>query len=167
MTNTRTILIVSLITALCTAQGAAQSSISPARAAGAMRLPEREPLRDDAPQLRTTLLKWLIDSKDVSVNVCGDVAHSLTASKAEFHTEMMMQLMFSCAAYMIEHPDSSSNTPAIYRDGTLGTLRAYDAYRAARSKASIPELDGSAALNAAGRLDSFLVVALKDCGAKQ
>ncbi len=86
---------------------------------------EQNPLHKDAKEARQWLTVWLISIPDITVKMCGrELGPARSGSK--YSSELSVQLLYSSAAYIIEHPDRAKKDRAVYQAGLEGALRMYE-----------------------------------------
>jgi hypothetical protein len=124
---------------------------------------ETDPLGDEAKRAREWLLAWLIEVPDVSVKLCGSLLGPLLESKKNYSEELVMQMMFSEAAFVIRSPTMAADDLAAYTAGIEGALRAYEAILKSKPKARWPFLDDLLQKRDAGVLRNYVVEAQKAC----
>jgi hypothetical protein len=95
---------------------------------------ETHPLASDAVEAGRELLVWLIDSPDVTVKACSGVLEPLTNSTSRYHREMLLQVVLSSGAYVIEHPDQAGDVARVAAGGLEGALNMYVALKAQQGK---------------------------------
>jgi len=123
---------------------------------------EEHPLGKQARQARSRLMEWLVSTPDVTVPYCQVLLAPLTL-EFRYAEELMNQMLFSSAAFMIENPDKADDDPAVYLAGLTGALEAYDAIVAEKPKTRIPRLDDLSAKRGTGRLARFVEEGMVSC----
>jgi hypothetical protein len=76
---------------------------------------------------RDWALKWLIAVPDITVDVCNAPFSGFMSSGYKYTPQIIGQLTFATAVFIIEHPDKSNDRGAQYVAGTEGALQAYQA----------------------------------------
>jgi len=76
---------------------------------------------------------------------------------------LVVQLMFSEAKFILEHPDKATDQHAINVAGVEGVLRTYGAMKAAKPKLAIPEFDRLVKLQESGQLVAAVDEGLAKC----
>jgi hypothetical protein len=102
---------------------------------------ETDPLNDSAKPARAWLVEFLTKVPDVNVTVCPGILGDLLGKKKDYASELVIQPMFSEAAYIIEHPEKADDEAAVHLAGVEGTLRAYEAILKVKPKAHHKSLD--------------------------
>ena len=124
---------------------------------------ERDPLSKDATAAKEWLTMWLIEVPDISVKVCGTLLGPVLESKKNYSAELVQQLMYSSAAFVIRNPNNAKDDAAVYQAGVEGSLRAYEAILTAKPKARWPFLDDLLAKRSAGQLPAYIASAMPEC----
>jgi hypothetical protein len=94
------------------------------RAVRAAALLQTDPLSATARSEREWGILWLIQVPDVSVSMC---LHPKEPRKYKFSGELTAAHMMSMAAFVIQNPAQAKDQSAMWRAGTEGMLRAYEA----------------------------------------
>ena len=95
-----------------------------ASAIEAARLLESEPFHKEAKRTREWFLLWLIEIPDVSVQMCTDYLPALYGKKNKrFEAELAIQMTYSSAAFIVEHPDQAKDKVVVNLAGLEGTLK--------------------------------------------
>ncbi len=97
-----------------------------AKAITIARLLERDPLAKDAPANRQWLLNWIIEVPDIRFKSCVDLLSSGVGNQYRYSAEVNQQIIFSAAAFKLEHPDHLRNDTGAYITGVEGALRVYE-----------------------------------------
>jgi hypothetical protein len=132
------------------------------------RLLESEPFHKDAKKARQWFTVWLIEIPDISVELCGAYLDPLVGSKKNYSSEIFTQLLFSSAAFIIEHPEQAKDRMAVNQAGLEGALKTYEAIRKEQPKATWEFLDGLIARRDKGELRAYVEeITQAKCKAKQ
>jgi hypothetical protein len=125
---------------------------------------EADPLRDDdeAKAKNTAVLRWLTESPDISVVLCGGLM-PLRDPSGPHDGALLIQLMFAQAAYQIEHPGVAPKDEAVLTAGLVGALHAYRILLAAHPEQSNPAWDQLEAAERKGALSPHVRNVLKSC----
>lgn len=86
---------------------------------------ENDPLSTQLRDDRDWLFQWLQAVPDIVVNVCVDPAEG--NGKYRYSRELLMQKMFSSAAYIMETSTRDRNDLSVEAAGVQGALKAYEA----------------------------------------
>ena len=129
----------------------------------AIEMLERDPLGKDAKTAKRWLTMWLIEIPDVSVKMCGTMLGPVLESKKNYSAELVQQMMYSSAAFIIRNPDKTNDDVAVYQAGVEGSLRAYEAILKSKPKARWPFLDDLLQKRDAGELRAFVESASEQC----
>jgi len=128
-----------------------------ATAVKAAHLLESDPLNKDAKKIREWFTLWLIQVPDISVELCSGYLKPLYEAKGKnYATEITMQMMFSSAAFMIEHPDQAKDRVAATTAGLDGALKTYESIVKEKPKAKWEFLDGLIARREKGELAAYI-----------
>lgn len=137
--------IVFLAASLCRAGQAQQRGPStPEEHVRAVRVSEKlqvDPLGPDVQSEREWLIKWLIQVPDISVKLCTTFLGDLGDSKSGYPGALIVTMMASQAAFVIEHPDKAKDDNAVYAAGVEGALKAYEAIHRKDSKYKLAQLE--------------------------
>ena len=124
---------------------------------------ETNPLAKEAKDYRAALLLFLAEVPDITVTFCTNVLGESKKVKGDYEPELVSQLMYSQAKFVIENPDTAQDSAAIYLRGVEGVLRAWQAIKAAKPKAKFPLLDELLAKQHAGTLAEYVQAGMKGC----
>ncbi|MDT4966527.1 MAG: hypothetical protein QOJ64_1264 [Acidobacteriota bacterium] len=131
------------------------------------RLLESDPFHKDAKKAREWFTLWLIHVPDISIELCRDYLGPVLGSKKYYSSEIFVQMMFSSAAFIIEHPDEAKDKTAVNLAGVEGALKAYEAILKTKPKAQWEFLDGLIAKREKGELRAYVQdIAEHKCKAK-
>src|SRR5215211_7757876 len=97
-----------------------------AKAINIARLLERDPLAKDAPANRQWLLNWIVEVPDIRFKSCVGILNPDVGNQYRYSAEVTQQIIFSAAAFKLEHPDHLRNDTGAYIAGVEGALRVYD-----------------------------------------
>jgi hypothetical protein len=87
---------------------------------------ERDPLAKDAAANRQWLLNWIIEVPDIRFKSCVDLLGPGVGNQYRYSAEVNQQIIFSAAAFKLEHPDHLRNDTGAYVAGVEGALRVYE-----------------------------------------
>ena len=116
-----------------------------ARALEITRQLEQDPLNRALHKDREWLLRWLIEIPDIQVSICASGLGQFFKSKYKYSPEIMGQLTFGSAAFIIENPAKAKDEAATCLAGVQGALAAYKAILKSQPSAKSPALDELAA----------------------
>jgi hypothetical protein len=125
---------------------------------------ESDPFLKEATEVRDEILGWLAEAPDVTVKVCPKVLGDIRKIKGEEGGTLVVQLMFSEAKFILEHPDKATDQHAINVGGVEGVLRTYAAMKVAKPNLAIPEFERLIEVQSAGGLGAVVDEGLKKCG---
>src|SRR4029453_16501115 len=66
---------------------------------------ERDPLAKDAVANRQWLLNWIIEVPDIRFKTCAGLLSQGVEDQYRYSAEVNQQIIFSAAAFKLEHPD--------------------------------------------------------------
>jgi hypothetical protein len=124
---------------------------------------ESNPLGPQAKREREWLTLWLIEVPDITVEVCPRLLGPELPDKKKFGTEILSQLMFSEAAFMIENPDKAKDPLEVHTAGVTGSLKVYEAVLKEHPKARLKELDEILARRDKGEWRDHVEAVMKYC----
>jgi hypothetical protein len=124
---------------------------------------EIDPGFDGARDARQWLSLWLVEVPDLHADLCPELLGGTSAERRRLPGEVVGQLMYSGAGFLIEHKDGSREE--VYLAGVQGALRVYEALLAKRPQVRSPLLDGLAGQRDAGTLAAHVAEAMKSCPA--
>ncbi|MGH9360515.1 MAG: hypothetical protein ACRD2T_01255 [Thermoanaerobaculia bacterium] len=126
-----------------------------AKALELVRVLETAPASAEAKEARQWLTLWLTEIPDLTIKVCL----SLLGAKDEtagLPGELSMQHAYSSAAYLIGHPNTNPGSTEVLLAGVQGTLRAYEAWKAADPAMSQPLLEALLQKERSGTLEQHV-----------
>lgn len=134
----------------------------------AARLLEADPFHKDAKKVREWFTYWLIEVPDISIELCSDYLGSIVGSKKNYSSEIFGQMMFSSAAFIIEHQGQAQDKVAVNLAGVEGALKVYEAILKTKPKARWEFLDELVAKREGGGLRAYVQeIAQTKCKGKQ
>jgi hypothetical protein len=116
---------------------------------------ESDPLCDDGPQKRKWLIDWLSKVSDITVNV-RDLLGPVPNKSYPYSPQLTTQMIFSNAAFVIEHPDRANDEVAAQTAGLEGALDAYQAILRGNPDARLAFFDDLIARREAGTLGDYV-----------
>ncbi len=117
---------------------------------------ETDPLNPQAEEWRVWLAKWIDEVPDVIVPVCPGLLPQLLRSNRNYAHELAMQVVYSSAAFIVEHPKQQVDQQAVFQAGVDGMLKAYQAILKARPRARWYFLDSLIDMRDKGTLKEYL-----------
>jgi hypothetical protein len=117
---------------------------------------ETDPLNSAAKDARGWLIVFLTSVPDINITVCTDLLGPLLDTKKNYASELVIQPMFSSAAFIVEHPEKAQDGQAVYLAGVEGTLKAYESILKAKPKAHHAFLDSLIEKRDKGELASYV-----------
>jgi hypothetical protein len=124
---------------------------------------EEDPLLKDAKDQRAWVLDWIEKIPDITVNVCFEFFGKMPNPPRGHSREIIMQMIISSAAFMIEHPDKVKDEQAIALAGLLGSLKAYEAILKQDSAARWAHMDKLIQMRAQNQLDDYVGEMRRKC----
>lgn len=112
---------------------------------------------------REWAVKWVVAAPDVHVRVCTTLLSDLRRPRYKYRPELNSQLLISSAAFLIEHPEQSSDNVAQSVGGMEGVLKAYSAILKTDPQATASSLDGLLQKQKEGKLAETVREKVKDC----
>jgi hypothetical membrane protein len=112
-----------------------------AKAVGLARWLEQDPLAENAAAKRQWLREWIVEVPDIHFAVCADLLGHALGDGYPYSREVDEQVLFSGAAFTIEHRNEARDRVAIYSAGVEGALRAYEVLLKSRPDARSAFLD--------------------------
>jgi hypothetical membrane protein len=135
-----------------------------AKAINISRLLERDPLGQDAAANRQWLLNWIIEVPDIRFKSCVGLLSPGVGNQYRYSAEVNQQIIFSAAAFKLEHPDHLRNDTGAYIAGVEGALRVYETLMKSVPDAELAFLDDLVAKRDRGELaDHVAKVAKEKC----
>jgi len=117
---------------------------------------ETDPLNPQADEWRVWLAKWIDEVPDVVVPICPPLLPQLLRSNRNYAHELAMQVVYSSAAFIVEHPKEQVDQQAVFQAGVDGMLKAYQALLKAKPKARWYFLDSLIEMRDKGELKEYL-----------
>lgn len=102
---------------------------------------ETNPLAKEAKDYRAALLFFLAEVPDITVKLCTNILGESKRIKGDYESELVAQLAYSQAKFVIENSDKAQDDAAAYLAGVEGVLRTWQAIKAAKPKAKFPLMD--------------------------
>ena len=116
---------------------------------------EQDPLGDADKSKRSWLLRWAMDSQDVSVLAC-DILDTVSGDDDPYNGIYTLQMIFGNAAYQISNPDKRGDLLATQLAGAHSSLKAYTSILANHPDARVPHLDDLINKDEANTLEAYL-----------
>jgi hypothetical protein len=156
-----TIIFALLIVGLTAQTAFAQSQKEKDRTAfiNNTRLLEKKPFDPNAASAREWGFKWVVETDEVTVQLCSETMKLIPEKKNKFKSELLMQFTFGTAVFKLENPDQKTDENAATLAGLESVLRAYEAMVAANEKAKNAELDALLLKRGNGELEAIVEAA--------
>jgi hypothetical membrane protein len=123
---------------------------------------ERDPLAKEAAADRQWLLNWIIEVPDIRFKTCVGLLSPGVGNHYRYSAEVNQQIIFSAAAFKLEHPDHLRNDTGAYIAGVEGALRAYEMLIKSVPDAQLAFLDDLVAMRDRGELADHVVKLAKE-----
>jgi hypothetical protein len=127
---------------------------------------EEAPLKPSLQPDRQWALIWLTRAPDVTVHVCLDMLGGMERDYANAPA-IVVQYMFSMAAFVIEKPEAVSDWNAQQLAGVEGALSAYRSILRDNPEAKSPGLEALLEAQGRGELPDFIRRRSAACSAKK
>jgi hypothetical protein len=125
---------------------------------------ERQPLGKQAERSRRWLDGFLVEVPDIQVPVCRNLLLPMVQD-SPLAPVLVAQMLYSGAAFLVEHPDRAGDEFAIYQAGVAGALTAYESALRERPRRRIALLDQLLQKRARGELPRFVRDGMTGCRA--
>jgi len=122
-----------------------------------------DPLTKENRKEREWLLRWLIEVPDITVHLCTSILGPSALDDFKYSGELIAQVTFSQAAFVIQNPDKASDREAEYRAGLEGALKIYESILKLKPKARNAKLDELLGKRDRGELAAHLKEAMAGC----
>ena len=152
------LLALSILAASVPAESKMHGLSSPddrARALSYIQSLEQDPLAKDSLDKRMWLTEWIVKAPDITVETCCKALDSLDKINATYSNQLRMQVIYSQAAFILQHPTVKSDAQK-QAAGLAGALRAYRAIQRFDPTAQYPVLDNLLALEKKGKLVKYV-----------
>lgn len=124
---------------------------------------ETTPLAKEAKDYRAALLYFLAEVPDITVKLCTNVLGESKRLKGDYESELVGQLAYSQAKFVIENPDKAQADAAVYLAGVEGVLRTWQAIKTAKPKAKHLLMDELLQKQQAGTLAEYVKAGMSGC----
>jgi hypothetical protein len=124
---------------------------------------EKNPLAKEAKAQRAALLVFLAEAPDITIKLCTNALGDPKRLKGDYEAELVGQLAFSQAKFVIENPDKAQDDAAVYLAGVEGALRTWQAIKATKPKAKFALMDELLQKQQAGTLAEYVRDGAKSC----
>ncbi|MDM7923190.1 MAG: hypothetical protein QUS14_12895 [Pyrinomonadaceae bacterium] len=148
--------VVSLLYATGSVLGQSQSEKDRAAFISNTRLLEKVPFNPNAAGAREWGFKWLVETDQVTVAICGGTMELIPEKKNKFKAELLMQHTFGMGVFKLENPDKKSDEKSAQMAGFESMLRAYEVMVNENEKARNSNLDSLLAKQKAGELKAVV-----------
>lgn len=124
---------------------------------------ENDPFNEKAKEAREWLTVWAIRVPDITVKACGAFLGSYFDKNKKYSSELLSQMVYGQAAFLITNPSAKDDEFAVYRAGLISSLRAYASIVKAKPKARDEYMDGLLAKLADGSIDEHVRSKIPEC----
>lgn len=124
---------------------------------------EATPLDPKLGPEREWAVQWVFSSPDVHAHLCTTLLSDLRRPRYKYKSELGSQLLIAIAAFLIEHPEKSSDNLAKSVAGMESVLKAYTAILKTDPQATAPSLDEYLQKQKEGKLADVVQEKIKDC----
>lgn len=151
-------LLIVIMLSLAAQTVAAQSKAEKDRASfiSNTKLLEKKPFDPNADVARTWGFKWVADTDQVTVGLCGSIMQLIPEKKNKFKAELFMQMTFGMAVFKLENPDKKDDENAANLAGIESMLRAYGVMLVENDKAKNADLDSLVTKQKNGELKAVI-----------
>ncbi len=131
----------------------------------AAKMLEQDPFGKDAAAIRGLAVRYVIETNDVSVVVCGgEITNPFLEKKNKNSTELIGQYTIALAAFKLQNPDKKNDENAAQLSALESTLRTYEAMIGVKPKTRFPLMDEYIVKRDKSELKALVDAA--DCGKK-
>ena len=125
---------------------------------------ETAPLDKETARMQFEAIRWVIETDEVSITVCGNAFGPFLDKKNKASTEATAAYTIGMAAFKLEHPEKASDENAAQLAGIETALKLYEAYVKEKPKAKFDPVEGLITKRNSGELAAF--VAAANCSKK-
>jgi hypothetical membrane protein len=154
--------LICLLQTHCTLGRGLSTPEERAKAINIARSLERDPLAKDAAANRQWLLNWIIEVPDIRFKSCVNLLSPGVGDQYRYSAEVNQQIIFSAAAFKLEHPDHLRNDTGAYIAGVEGALRVYETLMKSVPDAKLAFLDDLVAKHDRGELADHVAKLAKE-----
>ena len=144
--------------------GSAFGQTDKENAVKAARAHETAPFAKETAAMREKALKWVIETDEVHLTVCGGIFSMFSDKKNKNATEITTAYTLGMAAFVIENADKANDEDAIQLAGLESALKTYEAIVKEKPKTKNDKIDALIAKRDSGQLAADVKAA--DCGKK-
>jgi hypothetical protein len=124
---------------------------------------EADPLSGHAHDDRRWLTFLLLEAPDLRVDLCPELLGGTAAERKRIPSEVVVQMMYSGAAFLLEHPVEAKSSEAVHLAGLLGALEVYEAMLVKQPWIRSALLDGLLKEREAGALPARVAAGISAC----
>jgi len=164
----RTVLFISTLLAAGHVYAGDSDELDNTKVVSLTRFLEDHPLDKQAPLVRSGLIQWEANSKDVVDVVCPGVFAPLPDKSIKYNGELLAQFIFGSATHQLAVPSDSGKLMPDQLASMASMLKAYRNFLAADKDARIPRFDELSRNEADGSLTNVLEpLVIANCLPKQ
>ncbi len=120
------------------------------------RVLEKIPLDPNAEAARNWNFKWLTETEDVTITVCGDSLDLFPKKNKKVNGALGMQILFGTAVYKLNNPDKKDDEKSALLAGIESALRSYEAMIDKNPKIKNKKIDALIEKRDKGELKDFV-----------
>ncbi len=124
---------------------------------------EQNPFDEKAQAASAMLLKYISDTPDFSIGLCGEFIGDLLKTKETGASELVGQYMFGMGAFCCEHPEKKEDDVAKQMAGVQSMIRTYRLMQEKDAKIKIKFMEKLLKLEKKGKLESFVETETRKC----
>src|SRR5688572_7274404 len=117
---------------------------------------EEKPLDKETIKMRERALKWVIETDQVTVGLCGGVVGLFSDKKYKYSGELITTYTIAMAAFKLQNPDKKSDEKAAQLVGLESALKTYESILREKPKAKSDTLDSIARKRNTGELSALV-----------
>ncbi len=122
---------------------------------------EETPLDKETIKMREKALKWVIETDQVTVGLCGGIVGLFSDKKYKYSGELITTYSIAMAAFKLQNPDKKSDEGAAQLVGLESALKTYESILREKPKTKSDTLDTLVSKRNTGELSAL--VATIDC----
>ncbi len=96
---------------------------------------ETTPLDKETTKMSEKALLWVIETKDVTIGLCGGVVGQFSDKKYKYKDDLLSSYSIGMAAFKLENPSKASDEMAAQLAGVETVLKTYEAILKVKPKA--------------------------------
>ena len=124
---------------------------------------QANPLAPDAKETSASVVKWLINSKEVPVTLCADLTVGLTAKGDQVGGTLAVHSLLGAAKYAMTTPPAQQSKFQMYMASMNGALDAYQKVVSSDSTSRRKTVDEVVEQRKAGKLEEYVKKQSEKC----